>query len=211
MNFSIDPAVFQLFPNVMIGVLSCRNISNGPSPAEVTALLRSTEENIRKHFSDPELLKSHPSIVAWQEVHRAFASNPNKFPPSIQALAKRVIKGGQLPAINTLVDLYNVVSLQYMLPVGGEDLDTCSGDIRLTFADGTELFVPLGEEGNDPPAKGEVIYRDDIGVICRRFNWREAARTCLTEKTRNAVLVSNVCRRPTERPWKKRLVHCGSW
>lgn len=34
-----------------------------------------------------------------------------------------------------------------------------------------------------------MIYRDDAGVLCRRFNWREAARTCLTPQTTNAVLI----------------------
>jgi DNA/RNA-binding domain of Phe-tRNA-synthetase-like protein len=88
-----------------------------------------------------------------------------------------------------LVDLYNAVSLRAGLPCGGEDLAAVRGDIRLTRAAGGEAFVPLGGAEPQPPAPGEVIYRDDVGVICRNWDWREAERTKLTATTRDAVLV----------------------
>lgn len=188
-SFTLSPAVLQKFPGLRVGLLFVRGVKNGPAPADITALLRAEEVRIRSAFSDPEQLKSHPMIAAWQLVHRDFGSNPNKFMCSVHALLKRVVKGAELPSISALVDAYNVISLRYTAPVGGEDLDSCRGDIVLTLADGTEPFTALGEEGNDPPLPGEVIYADEVGVLCRRFNWREAARTCLTEKTTNAVLV----------------------
>ena len=189
MHFSLSPAIFAKYPALQIGLLICRGLKNGPASPEVIALLRDTEAKLKATYQDPEALKAHPAIAVWQEAHRAFGSNPNKFPSSVHALCKRVVKGGELPQVNTLVDLYNIVSLRHMLPVGGEDLDRCSGDITLTFAEGTELFTPLGSSENEPPEPGEAIYRDTEGVLCRKFNWREAARTCLTEKTANAVLV----------------------
>lgn len=189
MQFIVTPAIFEKVPTLLIGVISCKNIRNVPSSPEVVSKLREAERSIHSSFADPDALKQHPNIAAIQEVHRAFGSNPNKFPPSPLALAKRVVKGGELRPINTLVDLYNAVSLKYLLPVGGEDLDTCKGDIQLTAATGGEPFTPLGETAPDPPLPGEFVYRDDEGIICRRLNWREGLRTCLTEKTRNAVLV----------------------
>jgi DNA/RNA-binding domain of Phe-tRNA-synthetase-like protein len=88
------------------------------------------------------------------------------------------------------VDLYNVISLTHLLPVGGEDLDTVEGDIVLTRASSSEPPVKLLGEGEErAPKPGEVIYKDNRGAICRRWNWKEADRTKLTEGTRNAVLV----------------------
>jgi DNA/RNA-binding domain of Phe-tRNA-synthetase-like protein len=40
-----------------------------------------------------------------------------------------------------------------------------------------------------PPKPGEVIYRDRAGALCRRWNWKEAERTKLTEATRDGFLV----------------------
>jgi len=82
------------------------------------------------------------------------------------------------------------VSLRYMVPVGGEDIDKTHGSIRLTFAESQEPAVLLlGDKEPRPPHAGEVIYRDDVSVICRRWNWRETDRTKLSEETRNCVLV----------------------
>ena len=63
------------------------------------------------------------------------------------------------------------------------------GDLRLTVATGGEMFVPLGGTEDAPPQPGEVVYADDVGIVCRAWNWREAERTRLTEATRRAVLV----------------------
>lgn len=189
MHFRIDPQIFKKYPNLCVGLLVCRGINNAGSSSDVALMLRAEESTLRSQYVDPELLKEHPIIAAWQEVHRSFGSNPNKFPSSIHALTKRVVKGAELPAISPLVDLYNVISLRYMIPAGGEDLDACVGNIQLTTADGTETFTTLGDETNDPPEAGEIVYKDEEGVMCRKFNWREAARTALQPKTRNALLV----------------------
>lgn len=189
MQFSVTPEIFERFPSLTVGIIVCRNMRTNDSSPEILKHLREAEVRARAAIPDPERLKEHPTIAAWQEAHRTFGSNPNKFPSSIHALLKRVTKGNELPSINALVDLYNVISLKYIVPVGGEDLDQCRGDIRLTIADGTESFTAIGETTNESPEPGEVIYRDDAGVLCRKFNWREAARTCLTHETKNAVLV----------------------
>lgn len=188
MRFSVTPDVLAEHPDAMIGIIIATNIENSSTEHEVEELLRKEEENVRSSMN-AETFKEHPNIAAMQEIHRSFGNNPNKFPPSMQALVKRVLKGGQLPMINTLVDLYNVISLRYIVCAGAEDTDVCVGDIRFAKADGTEPFVPLGEEANDSPEPGELVYKDDTGVICRKLNWREGDRTKITKETKNAVVV----------------------
>jgi DNA/RNA-binding domain of Phe-tRNA-synthetase-like protein len=112
--------------------------------------------------------------------------------PSVWAVTKRVVKGGELPTINDLVDLYNYICLKYVVPVGGEDLDKCEGEIELMYASGDDKFMEIGGIENNPPEKGEIVYKDDAGVLCRKFNWKEADRTKLTEDTKNAVIVIEV-------------------
>lgn len=188
MQFSISSAVFNLLPALRVGALVVRGASNKVAHPEVAALLRDAENGLRARYTD-ETFKDAPHIVQFFEAHRAFGNNPKRYYPSHFALAKRVLKGGSLPSINSFVDLYNVLSLRHLLPVGGENLDRCTGDIVLDRATGTEPFVALGETQNEPPEAGEVIYKDKEGVLCRRMNWREADRTKLTQETANAVLV----------------------
>jgi DNA/RNA-binding domain of Phe-tRNA-synthetase-like protein len=188
MEFSLSPAALKLFPQLRVGIVWVRGCANRYAGDGLAALLRKEEGSLRERLTE-DTLKAHPTVLAWQEAHRAFGSNPNKFQPSMQALAKRVLNGGTLPSINPLVDAYNVVSLRYLLPAGGEDFDRCEGSVTLTVAEGGEPFVELGATDNTPAEPGEVIYRDSAGAIVRKFNWREADRTKLTDHTLHAVLV----------------------
>lgn len=187
MKFFVSPAVFSLHPAAAIGIIVAEHIDNSGG-ASAEPLLREAEKQVCLAMN-AETFKDHPHIAAMQEIHRSFGNNPNKFPPSVQALLKRVLKGGQLPVINPLVDVYNVISLRHIVCVGAEDTDTCSGDLRLTVAEGGESFTPLGEEANDPAVAGELVYRDDAGIICRKLNWREGDRTKITQQSKNAVIV----------------------
>ena len=75
------------------------------------------------------------------------------------------------------------------MPCGGEDVDMIKGAMRLTLAEGDEPFITLGSDENEPPYRGEIVYKDDEGAICRCWNWRESVRTMLTEDIHKAIFV----------------------
>ncbi|MBZ9994053.1 B3/4 domain-containing protein [Mesorhizobium sp. BH1-1-4] len=127
----------------------------------------------------PDWAAAH--LANWADVYSRFGAKPNRTPCSALALKKRVEKDGRIPSINPVVDLYNAVSLRFAIPVGGENFDAYVGRPRLTMADGTEPFETLanGEAIVERPSKGEVIWRDDVGATCRRWNWRQGTRTRL--------------------------------
>ena len=116
--------------------------------------------------------------AAWDEAPRREGET---YPCSAQALRKRVLKEGSLPAIDPVVDIYNAISIRYAVPVGGENLAAYRGEPRLAIARGDEPFDTLksAEPVVEYPEPGEVIWRDDIGVTCRRWNWRQGVRTRL--------------------------------
>jgi DNA/RNA-binding domain of Phe-tRNA-synthetase-like protein len=187
--FHIDPAIFARFPAVQIGVVMARGIDNSGDSDEITAALHAEEARVTSELAGTAPT-DHPHIAPWRDTYRAFGANPKKYPSSIENLVSRVLRGSPLRHINKLVDIYNTVSLRYLLPVGGEDLDTIRGDIVLTIATDAEPAVTLlGEAEPRSPQPGEVIYKDNIGAICRRWNWKEVDHTKLTEQTTNAILV----------------------
>ena len=120
-------------------------------------------------------------LDAWDEVFKAFGAKPKRTPCSASALRKRVLKDGSLPPLDPVVDIYNAISIRYAIPVGGENLAAYSGAPRLTIAEGSEPFdtVKEGQPAVEYPDAGEVIWRDDIGVTCRHWNWRQGVRTRL--------------------------------
>jgi DNA/RNA-binding domain of Phe-tRNA-synthetase-like protein len=184
----VDPAVHAAHPDYVALVLLASGLANGPSDAGSDAQLAAAEAHVRD--SDLERAADHPHIAAWRSAFSAFGSKPKRYPSSAEALIARVLKGQPLPRVNALVDLYNAVSVRHVVPLGGEDADRLEGALRLTVATGDEPFDPRGD-GIDVEhvAAGEVVWRDDRGVTCRRWNWRQGRRTQLTEHTTRAFFV----------------------
>lgn len=186
-NFIIEDDFWSVFPNARIGVVICHSIDNSIKDKEkYDEILLEAEQEALKYLRDPEF-SNNEVIKTWREAFQKFKTKKGAR-SSIEALLKRVHNGNHIGTINPLVDIYNSISLRYALPCGGEDMDKFAGDIRLTKAVGNEEFIPLGTDENAPPYEGEIVYKDDIGAICRCLNWREAVRTMLTESTNNALL-----------------------
>ena len=189
MILRVTPEIFAAFPDAVLGVVIAHGLDNHGEREGVLAGLRREEARVREILIGVSI-PDHPHIAPWREAYRRFGAKPKDYPSSIENLVRRVTKGHALPHINTLVDLYNTVSLRHLVPVGGEDLDRIEGDVLLAVAGESEAPVRLlGEPEERAPRPGEVIYKDGVGAICRRWNWKEADRTKLTAETRNAFLV----------------------
>ncbi|MBX6768023.1 MAG: cytoplasmic protein, partial [Actinomadura rubrobrunea] len=174
----VDTAVRTLRPDFAVLAMTAEGLRNGPGDDESAAWLAAAER------AAPD----DPHVAAWREAYRAFGAKPQRTRPSVDALLRRV---DALPEINKVVDAYNAVSVEYALPIGGEDLDAYRGAARLVRARGDEPFdtVVRGEPAVEHPDEGEVVWRDDAGVTCRRWNWRQCVRTRIAESTKNALFL----------------------
>jgi DNA/RNA-binding domain of Phe-tRNA-synthetase-like protein len=173
-RITIDDAVRTLRPDFAVLLMTAEGLVNAPSG----------DETVRTEgLADP----AAPHVEAWREAYRGFGVNPRRARPSVDALLRRP----ELPRINRVVDAYNAVSVRHGLPIGGEDLDTYDGPARLVRASGDEPFATVkdGEPVVERPEPGEVVWRDDAGVTCRRWNWRQCTRTHITENTKNALFI----------------------
>lgn len=189
MKLIITGTIFEEFPDVFLGIVILHDIDNSQNKPEITEMLRKAESELSGKFGSVPVIE-HPHISNWREAYRKFGAKPKDYPSSVENLTRRVLNGTQLGYINSLVSLYNTISLKYILPVGGEDLSQIVGDVYLTKAGDNEPAVfLLGEKEARAPKAGEIIYKDEVGAICRRWNWKEADRTKLTEETKNAFLV----------------------
>ena len=189
MKFSISEDMIKSFPDVCIGIVIGKEIDNSGNSARISNMIKEKEQQIIDNFNI-ETLSQEPKINVWRKAYSSFGAKPKDNKSSIESLYRNVLKGNEVRHINKLVDIYNFISLKHMLPVGGEDLDKIEGNVELKFAGPDEPPVLLlGDREPRAPKKGEVIYSDDVGAICRRWNWREADRTKFSEKTKNCMLV----------------------
>jgi DNA/RNA-binding domain of Phe-tRNA-synthetase-like protein len=160
----------------------------GPGGPDGEALLVTAASNAEEKLRGGSV-ETIPHVAAWRDAYRSFGAKPQRTRNSLEALLRRVPSG--LPRINPLTDLYNAISVIHLIPVGGEDLDRYAGPPRLIRARGSEPFdtVSDGAEVVEHPDEGEVVWCDDEGVTCRRWNWRQARRTQLRDETTTALFI----------------------
>lgn len=187
-QFIAEESFWQLFPDARLGVLIVSGLDNAPrEDPDITQDLADAHQVALSHVPN-DTWTENEVVQRWRGTFQKFRTKKGAR-ASIEALLKRVSNGNTIGSINPLVDVYNAISLRYGVPVGGEDLAAVQGDVRLTIADGGEAFRPLGSDSDEPALSGELVYKDDAGAICRCWNWREAERTMLTERTTDAIMV----------------------
>lgn len=187
--------VIDRFPDFRVAVVIASDLTiTSGRPTELAADIDEREAACRARWAGVELSEI-PGIAAWRRAYRAFGIKKTSYRSSVERLVKNVLVGRTLPEINSFVDAYNAVSLVHMLPAGADDLDMVFGDVAFRFSRPGDSFLDMagGEEGGgapafDPPKDGEVVYADAEKVLCRRWNWRQDARSLVTPQTRRAIL-----------------------
>lgn len=190
MKFRIEKKIFEKYPNLKVGIIVVDNLNNKIN-IDIKESLDEVMNNKIEKFKDVELA-NYNVIKTWREIYKSFGEK--KARSSVEALIRRTINQNPVRSINPLVDIYNLISLKYEVPCGGEDLNKINNDIILGFAEGCEEFISLGEDEVQIVNKDEVVYKFNNTVICRNFNYRESDLTKLTEETTKAVLViESIC------------------
>lgn len=170
----ISPDIFALRPDYRALSIHALNARNAVSTPEATTALASA---VTSPCSAP-WAEAHRE--AWRTAYRAFGAKPQRTPCSTEALLKRATRDGVLPSVNAVVDLYNAVSLRFAIPIGGEDAEKLARGHRTLCAPVVMNHLRryrLANSLTETPEPGEVIWLDEIGVTCRRWNWRQGART----------------------------------
>jgi DNA/RNA-binding domain of Phe-tRNA-synthetase-like protein len=185
---SVAPEVLELRPDYRVLVLAAEGLEPGPPDQASEELLARAEARARIAL-DGRAPEDVPRVADWRDAYRAFGAKPQRTRPSVEALLRRLDAG--LPRVDRLTNAYNAVSIAHLVPVGGEDLDQYKSPARLVRAAGDEAFdtVAQGEPAVEHPKQGEVIWRDDAGVTCRQWNWRQCTRTRITQATTSAVFI----------------------
>lgn len=187
---SVASDVFDLRPDYRVVLIAASGIQPGPSDETSEALLRDAEQATRASIQKTPVTDI-PHVAAWREAYKAFGTKPNKFRNSLEALTRRIGPETGLPRVNRLTDIYNAISVKHQIPLGGEDLDKYLGPPQLIRATGEETFEVRANSDTiqEHAERGEIVWADDAGVTCRRWNWRQTPRTALTDGTKRVLFI----------------------
>ncbi len=186
--FRYDPALLARFPAIRGGVIFARHLHNGPTPPALAAAFAAEQRAVLARLGDTPL-SDVPSLAAWRRAFSAFGVKPTQYRSAAEALLRRLTKQGDIPSLNLLVDLGNLVSIRYALPVAVFDRRATTGAVTVRFATGDERFTDLGTDESAHPDPGEVIFVDEAGLVsARRWCWRQSAQSAAREDTAEALI-----------------------
>ena len=187
--FAYDDAVVERYPTIRAGVIHATGLANGSSPPELLEEYRAEQQAALTRLK-ATAIADHPSIAAWRRVFTRFGAKPTQYRNAAEALLRRLVKHGDIPTINTLVDIGNLVSIRYAMPVAVFDQAHIAGSTTVRFATGAELFTDLGSTDSVHPDPGEVIFVDSNNVVsARRWCWRQSAQSATSTITVEALIV----------------------
>jgi DNA/RNA-binding domain of Phe-tRNA-synthetase-like protein len=190
-TFRYAPEILARYPTVVGGVMLASGLRNGPLPDALRVEYAAEQEAVRERIGETPLSQI-PSLAAWRSVFRGFGLDPTQYRGAAEALLRRLTKKGEIPSVNTLVDIGNLVSIRYALPVALFDLRATSGGITVRLASGDERYTTLNEAGEAHPAHpepGEVIFADETGlVIARRWCWRQSDESAMRDDSTRALV-----------------------
>ena len=193
--------IAAVFPDFRVAVLVASDLAiREARPPELGATIAERAQACRARWAATELSEI-PGIAVWRRAYRAFGIKKTSYRSSVERLVKNALAGRDLPRVNAFVDLYNAVSLTHVLPLGADDLDRIVPPLAFRYARDGDSFVDMadgagededeggGNNGNGAaPKPGEVVYADAAKVLCRRWNWRQDARSLITPQTTRAVV-----------------------
>src|SRR5579885_1730946 len=174
-TFRYATELLARYPGVVGGVILASGMTNGPTPPGLLAAFQAEQQAVLNRLGDTPLSQL-PALAAWRTAFRGFGVDPTQYRSAAEALLRRLTKKGDIPSINLLVDLGNLVSIRYALPVAFFDTRALHGPLTVRFADGSERYTLLGQPGAvEHPAPGEVIFADETGLVfAQRWCWRQS-------------------------------------
>lgn len=185
MEYRIASDVAQIGVKAVFATITGLDNRTAPAWAEARAArleaLRGRYEGLDPH--------QDPILEGYNILHDRAGVKRRKNVPSSENLIKMLLKHGDIPFINQVVDIYNVISLESRLCVAAHDLDRIDGDLTVRFSDGTERFLPLGAEEPIPMNAHEYCYCDSSNEVLCRLELRQVEKTKVDESTRNILYI----------------------
>ena len=187
-SFQYDAQITENYPNLVGGVLVAQGMTNAQTSPALLEIYIAEQATVKARIGATPLSEIS-SLGAWRRAFSAFGVSPTKYRSAAEALLRRLTKKGDIPCINTLVDIGNLVSIRYGLPVAIFDTSSIATPITVHYSDGSELYSELSSAEIMHPEPGEVIFSDEAKmVVARRWCWRQSATSAASETTTDAVI-----------------------
>lgn len=188
-SMQLEPPVFEVHPNAgFYGLLLC-GVTVIESSSHLSDALKTMTAEVT---GDEHNTKANQAIEFWKGQYKRMGLARKHGVSSFESLYKRFCKTQILPKINSIVDLYNSVSLKNCVCIGAYDLDQVKNFITVSRLTDEKQMQPIGQAKSIINKPGSVVYQDEDGVICSYWNYRDVERTSVTTATKNLVFTVDI-------------------
>ncbi|MEM3356560.1 MAG: phenylalanine--tRNA ligase beta subunit-related protein [Candidatus Bathyarchaeia archaeon] len=175
------------FPELAICVGIINGVRNEKDNIHIQELKKTVYSEVKSKYN-VETLKVDPVLQAYRDFYWKLGIDPTKTRPSGEALLRRVLRGDAVPRISTVVDAYNLASMQSIIPISGFDKDRLASPFQVRFAKNGENFTGIGMEKPLSLTEKMLVLADGKQVLCI-YPYRDAEATKITEQTKNVLVV----------------------
>ncbi|MEM2105906.1 MAG: phenylalanine--tRNA ligase beta subunit-related protein [Candidatus Bathyarchaeia archaeon] len=180
--------VVAKFPELAICIGTINNVHPEKDNEQIQRLRKTVYEDVRSKY-DVETLKDNPIVRAYRDFYWKLDIDPTKTRPSGEALLRRVLHGDELPRISTVVDAYNLASMQTIIPISGFDRGRLTPPFHVRFAKNGETFTGIGMVKPINLTEKMLVLADERQVLCI-YPYRDCDNTKITMQTRNVLVVA---------------------
>ena len=181
--FSISDDIKIKYPSISVGIALIKNVHIAKTNPQLE--LEKKELLVTLQALTTEQLGKYPEVVSYRKLYKEMGIDWHSRRPSPEALLRRVVLGKGLYTVNTCVDAYNLVVMKHRVSVGAFDADNIKFPTVLRFAGEGDQILLLGDSEPTKYHSSEITYYDGEGGYNIDFNFRDAQRTKVTEKTKN--------------------------
>jgi DNA/RNA-binding domain of Phe-tRNA-synthetase-like protein len=189
MRMIVSDEVRSKFPDLHVLLKKIDGVSVRERSEELEGFKAEVYQRIRSRFSLGSL-KDDPVIRAYRDFFWRIGIDPTKIRPASEALIRRILGGGGLPTINTLVDAYNLASAESRIALAAFDADKLEGEeLAMRFARSGEEFLGIGMDKPRRLEGGEIVVVDSKRLIAT-YPYRDADYSKVTLETRSIYLMT---------------------
>ena len=187
MRLVIDRSLHSEFPGLAALIFSIKDVHVEKSSDDLERFKVESCQKFRSSYS-LETLKDVPALRAYRDFFWRVGIDPTKTRPASEALLRRVLQGKDLPRINTLVDSYNIASMETHVPLAVFDAAKVEGDMVMRMAVAGDKFHGIGMTAEETLTGKEVVVQDDRMLIAI-YPYRDADFSKVMTETKDVSIM----------------------
>ena len=187
----IVPELQSSFPGLRVVELKMEGLEVQSTDPALESFKHEVQDKVRQRIASLTEVKDRPIFRAYRDFFWRVGIDPTKVRPAGEALTRRILGGRDLPTVNTVVDAYNIASVETSVAIAAFDLDVIEEDsLVMRRAVKGEPFHGIGMASPDSLTGVEVVVEDQgLGRLVAVYPYRDSEDSKVTERTKGVLFL----------------------